>query len=355
MRTPEPPAKTAPPPARVVPIDPALAGAWKMVRAYSAYTPGRKSYIQLSNAVAYTFRDGRLTQVFDGKATEYDLETDVNVTPRVARWFPAGTRDAATATAAIYEFRDGNLWLCYRRGVDPPARFEAKEDGPPSLREFARVGPAPPPATAGAPPGKAATGPAAGDGTADTVWKADRTADGGTVLSDGTFAVTFPAGLKVEAKGTYASASVKQDTGAKLSGYLSVDRKAVPPAAKGADPRKLLADFVRDQVEKDRNWEFGGKKHYNEVKLVGSDEAALGGFKGVRAVIDRDQALSNVRVEGGLHSVTEDHVYVVGEYFYALRAGGSGAPRVPQLFGDNTGFHRSGPARQFFESARAGK
>jgi hypothetical protein len=186
-----------------------------------------------------------------------------------------------------------------------------------------------------------------------TIWKLGKTTDGRTVLSDGTLSVTFPADAKVEAEGSYASVSIKQKTGAKLEGYLSVERKDAPAEAKkAADPRKWLEGFVRDEVEKDRNSVYKGKKDYNDVKLVKTSEITLGEFKGLKAITDHERALSGVRIEGGLHSVAEADHYVIGAHLYILRAGGSGAPKAPQLFGDHTGFHRSEMAQQFFKSAK---
>jgi hypothetical protein len=46
---------------------------------------------------------------------------------------------------------------------------------------------------------------------------------------------------------------------------------------------------------------------------------------------------------------------MIGVHLYFLRAGGSGAPKSPQLFGDHTGFHRSEMAQQFFKSAMVQK
>jgi hypothetical protein len=187
----------------------------------------------------------------------------------------------------------------------------------------------------------------------EAVWKLERTKDGQTMLSDGTVSVTFPAGVKVEAKGAYASASIKQETGAKLQGYLSVERKAAPAEAKkAADPRKWLESLVRDEVEKDRKSEFQGKKNYNDVKLVKTSAITLGAIKGLKSITDHERALSSLRIEGGLHSVRETDHYLIGDHLYLFRAGGSGAPKAAQLFGDHTGFHRSQMAQQFFKSGK---
>jgi len=192
----------------------------------------------------------------------------------------------------------------------------------------------------------------------DTIWKLERAKDGRTVLSDGKLSVIFPANAKVEVKGSYASVSIKQEPGAKLQGYLSVERKDAPAdAKKAAESQKWLNDFVRDEVEKDRKSvyksEKGETKNYNEVKLVKTGEITLGKFKGLKSITDHERALSNLTIEGGLHSVKETDHYLIGDHLYFLRASGSGAPRMPQLFGDHTGFHRSEVAQQFFKSAKA--
>ncbi len=192
------------------------------------------------------------------------------------------------------------------------------------------------------------------DEKSPTVWKLERTKDGRTVLSDGQLSVTFPARAKGEAKGSYASVSVKQETGAKLQGYLSIERKDAPAdVRKAADPRKWLEGFVRADVEKARKSEYQGKKDYKDVKLVKTAPITLGEFKGLKAMTDHERALSGIRIEGGLHSVAETDHYLIGGYLYRIRAGGSGAPKAAQLFGDHTGFHRSGVAQEFFKSAKA--
>jgi hypothetical protein len=194
------------------------------------------------------------------------------------------------------------------------------------------------------------------DEKSDTIWKAEPAGDGRTTLTDGRFAVTFPAGAKVEAKGAYASVSIKQAAGARLQGHLSVERKDAPADARqAADPRSWLATFVRDQVEKDRQSVFDGKKDYNDVKLVKTSDITLGAIRGLKSITDHERALSGIRIEGGLHSVEETDHYLVGDHHYLVRAGGSGAPRAPQLFGDHTSFHRSELAQRFFQSARLRK
>lgn len=198
------------------------------------------------------------------------------------------------------------------------------------------------------------------DEKSDTIWKLERTKDGRTVLSDGKLLVIFPADAKVEAKGSYASVSIKQKTEAMLEGYLSVERKDIPAdAKKAADPRKWLKSYVGDEVEKDRKSvdksEKGETKEYNDVKLVKTGEITLGEFKGLKSITDHERALSSIRIEGGLHSVAETDHYLIGDHLYFLRAGGSGAPKAPQLFGDHTGFHRSEMAQQFFKWAKVQK
>ena len=195
------------------------------------------------------------------------------------------------------------------------------------------------------------------DKKSDAIWKLERLKDGRTVLSDGKLAVTFPADAKAEVEGAYASVSIKQETGAKLQGYLSIQRKDAPADAKKAtDTRKWLKKYVDDDVEKDRKAvdksEKGETKEYNDVKLVKTDEIRLGEFKGLKSITDHDRALSSIRIEGGLHSVLETDHYIIGDHLYFLRAGGSGAPKVPQLFGDHTGFHRSGMAQDYFKSVK---
>ena len=190
---------------------------------------------------------------------------------------------------------------------------------------------------------------------ADTVWKQERTKNGQTVLSDGTLSVTFPANVTVEVKGSYASVSIRQETGARLEGYLSIERKDTPPEAKkAADPRQWLKDLVRDEVEKDRKAEHEGKKDYDSVKLVRTANIALGAFKGLKAITDHERALSGIKIAGGLHSICEADHYLIGDHLYILRAGGSGAPQGAPLFDDHTGFHRSELAHQFFTSVILG-
>jgi hypothetical protein len=192
----------------------------------------------------------------------------------------------------------------------------------------------------------------------ETVWKMEISKDGRQVLSDGKFAVSFPKDVKVEIKGPYASASIKQTTGAKLEGYLSIERRDAPAeATKAADVQQWFEASVRDQVEKDRKSVFKSKdgetKNYNDVQLVNTSKIALGEFKGHKSITDHERALANLKIEGGLHSVAETDQYLVGDHIYRLRAGGSGAPRASALFGDHTGFHKAGLCQEFFKSAKA--
>ncbi len=189
------------------------------------------------------------------------------------------------------------------------------------------------------------------------IWKVERTSEGRTVLSDGKLNVTFPANTRVEVNGTYGSASIKQTTGNKLEGYLSVERKAAPAdALTAADPQKWLDKYVREQVEKDRKSVYksqqGERKNYNEVKLLKTSAITLGEVKGLKAITDHERALTGLQIEGGLHSVRETDYYLLGNQLYRISAGGSGAPKASQLFGDHTGFHRSDLAQQFFKSAK---
>lgn len=193
-----------------------------------------------------------------------------------------------------------------------------------------------------------------------SIWKVEAPKDGTQTVTDGTLRVAFPAEAKVELDGTAASASIEQKTGAQLEGYLVVSRESLPTEAKAAaDTHKWLEAFVKARVEKDRNSTFKSgtteTKNYRDVRLLTSEKLELGSAKGWKAVIDTDRQLSGVQIEGGLHSVSEQHRYVVGDSLYTVVAGGSGAPKAAALFGDHTGFRKSELAQRFLTSAALSK
>jgi hypothetical protein len=193
-----------------------------------------------------------------------------------------------------------------------------------------------------------------------SIWTVEAAKDGTQTVTDGTLRVAFPADVKVKPSGDYASASIEEKTGAKAKGYVSVSRKPLPAEAKqAADPHKWLEEHVKAGVEKDRNAtaKVDGRetKDYRSVRLVKSEKLDLGAAKGWTSVIDTERELPSLKIEGGLHSVTERRLFIVGDSLYTLTAGGSGAPQAAALFGDNTGFHRSETAQKFFKSAQLSK
>ena len=112
---------------------------------------------------------------------------------------------------------------------------------------------------------------------------------------------------------------------------------------------------MKARVEKDKNSTYKDVKNYRDVRLLTSEKLELGSAKGWKSVIDTDRQLSGVQIEGGLHSVSERHLYAVGDSLYSVVAGGSGAPKAAALFGDNTGFHKSELAQRFLKSAKVSK
>jgi len=186
-----------------------------------------------------------------------------------------------------------------------------------------------------------------------SIWKIGAAKDGSQSVSDGTLTVAFPAEAKVKAEGDYVSGDAEQKTGKKTKGYLSVERKPLPAEAKkAADPLKWLEASAKAEVEKEKARE---PKNYRDVRLLKSEKIDFGKGGGWKSVVDSESEYASLKIEGGMHNVTEQHVVLIGDYLYSLGAGGTGAPAVPQLFGDNTGFHKSEIAQQFLKSVRSVK